>query len=155
MTRTVVEHDARSLPDDVEQLKTLVLDLLEHTRGLEHRLQLLLRQRFGPSAERIDPAQLKLFAMELLEAGAAEAAEPAPTTIPEHGRRNGRRKLPEDLPRIRVEHDLTEQMRACPCCGEQRRKIGEETSELLEYEPATMHVVEHVRMKYACRKCEG
>ncbi len=129
MTRTLVEHDARSLPDDVEQLKTLVLDLLEHTRGLEHRLQLLLRQRFGPSAERIDPDQLKLFAKEILEAGAAETAEPATTTIPEHARRNGRRKLPEDLPRIRVEHDLTEEKRACPCCGEQRRKIGEETSQ--------------------------
>ena len=155
MTRTVVEHDARSLPDDVPQLKTLVLDLLEHTRGLEHRLQLLLRQRFGPSAERIDPDQLKLFAKEILDAGAAEAAEPSTTTIPEHARRNGRRKLPADLPRIRVEHDLTEQDRACPGCGEPRRKIGAETSELLEYEPATMHVVEHVRMTYACPKCEG
>ena len=91
MTRTLVEHDARSLPDDVEQLKTLVLDLLEHSQDLEHRLQLLLRQRFGPSAERIDPDQLKLFAKEILEAGTAETAEPATTTIPQHARRNGRR----------------------------------------------------------------
>lgn len=154
MARTLVEHDARSLPDDVEQLKTLVLDLLEHTRDLEHRLQLLLRQRFGPSAERIDPGQLKLFAKEILDAGAEPEPEPS-TTIREHSRRNGRRTLPADLPRIRVEHDLADEERPCPCCGEPRTKIGAETSELLEYEPATVHVIEHVRMKYACPKCEG
>ncbi|MGE4104379.1 MAG: IS66 family transposase zinc-finger binding domain-containing protein, partial [Pirellulales bacterium] len=32
-----------------------------------------------------------------------------------------------------------------------RIKIGTETSEQLEYEPASLYVVEHVRFKYACR----
>jgi transposase len=75
--------------------------------------------------------------------------------VREHARRNGRRKLPDDLPRIRVEHDLEDDERPCPCCGDPRKKIGEETSEQLEYEPAKVHVIEHVRMKYACPTCEG
>jgi transposase len=36
-----------------------------------------------------------------------------------------------------------------------REKIGEETSEQLDYHPASLFVVEHVRPKYACRRCAG
>ena len=157
MTRMVTDLDAGTLPDDVDQLKELILELLQDKKHLEHRLQVLLRQRFGPSAEHLDASQLKLFAKQLLE---QDEQVPAPVPEPEtdvaaHSRRNGRRKLPVDLPRIRVEHDLPTEELACPCCGEQRRKIGEETSEQLEYEPAKVHVIEHVRMKYACKNCEG
>jgi transposase len=155
MTRTVNELDARTLPDDVDELKVLVLDLVQHTKHLEHRLQLLLRQRFGPSAERIDQNQLRLFAEEILDQKEEPETPATETTVREHSRRNGRRRLPSDLPRIRIEYDLSEQERECPCCGNQRKKIGEETSEQLEYEPAKMHVIEHVRMKYACKNCEG
>ncbi len=155
MIRTVTDLNSRTLPDDVDQLKELVLELLRNKAHLEHRLQVLLRQRFGPSAERIDVSQLQLFAKQILEEDEQESAAEPETTVHEHSRRNGRRKLPADLPRIRVEHDLPEEELACPCCGEQRRKIGEDTSEQLEYEPAKLHVIEHVRMKYACKKCEG
>ncbi len=54
-----------------------------------------------------------------------------------------------------MEHDLSDEERPCPCCGAPRTKIGEETSEHLEYEPPKMHVIEHVQIKYPCRKCEG
>jgi transposase len=33
-------------------------------------------------------------------------------------------------------------------------KIGEETSEQLDYRPASLFVTEHVRFKYACKACE-
>jgi len=34
-------------------------------------------------------------------------------------------------------------------------KIGEETSEQLDYPPASLFVIEHVRVKYACKACES
>ena len=34
-------------------------------------------------------------------------------------------------------------------------KIGEEMSEQLDYPPASLFVIEHVRCTYACRACEG
>jgi transposase len=34
-------------------------------------------------------------------------------------------------------------------------KIGEETSEQLDYQPAALFVTEHVRFTYACHACEG
>jgi transposase len=35
-----------------------------------------------------------------------------------------------------------------------REPIGREISEQLDYEPATLKVIEHVRLKYGCRVCE-
>ena len=40
-------------------------------------------------------------------------------------------------------------------CGAHLVKIGEETSEQLDYQPASLFVTEHVRFKYACQACEG
>ncbi len=42
----------------------------------------------------------------------------------------------------------------CPACGARLVKIGEETSEQLDYQPASLFVTEHVRFKYACKACE-
>jgi len=72
-----------------------------------------------------------------------------------HVRRGGgRNTLPDNLPRERVEHDLAEQDKACPGCSRLRERIGSETSEMLEFVPAVLKVIEHVRWKYACRGCQ-
>ncbi len=127
---------------------------------LQHRLDLLARQLFGRKAERVDPNQLKLAFEQVTEEGEApppfvdeapdEESEPRPKS---KRKRNGRLKLPEDLPRERHEiHPPSEDL-ACPC-GAERRKIGEEVTQLLDYEPASFKVVEHVRVKYACASCQ-
>jgi transposase len=160
--------DPAQLPDDPDVLRRMIIELLStlHERDrrvgqLEHRLDQLLRQLYGPRAERVDAAQLKLFAAELLaaqEQAAAEAAdtepEPAPTAPPGKRPGHGRRRLPENLRRERVEHELSQAERLCPCCGQDRTRIGEEVSEQLEYRPASMFVIEHVRAKYTCRHCQ-
>jgi transposase len=68
---------------------------------------------------------------------------------------HGRRPLPADLPRERRVHEVPPDQRACPGCGRDRVPIGEETSEQLDYRPASLFVVEHVRVKVACRHCQG
>src|SRR5688572_23174476 len=49
--------------------------------------------------------------------------------------RRGRRNLAafDQLPVIRKEHDLPEDQKPCPCCGEVRDRIGSETSWQIEY----------------------
>src|SRR5208282_2374704 len=71
--------------------------------------------------------------------------------------RRGRRNLAafENLPVIRREHDLPEEEKPCPCCGQMRRKIGEESSWQIEYIPGYFERIEHVRIKYACKHCEA
>lgn len=81
---------------------------------------------------------------------APESAPAASSTTNGHGRR----RIPKDLPRRTVIHDLPEDDKACPCCGETRHVIGRETSEQIEYVPASVIVIEHVRLKYGCRSCE-
>src|SRR5271165_5241865 len=78
---------ADPLPDDLETAHQLIRELLKtlaqqiHLNDkLQHQLEQLLRQRYGPKGERIDPAQLLLFAQEIL--AQAEPA-PTPTSTPE------------------------------------------------------------------------
>jgi transposase len=127
---------------------------------LEHRIQQLLKQLYGSRRERfIDPDQLLLFDEDDLKALAQEARdqEREEKQAVKTGKKrpgHGRGPLPEHLPREVVRHELPEQDRACPCCGEVRAEIGHESSEQLEYIPAVFKVLVHQRVKYACRKCQ-
>jgi transposase len=49
---------------------------------------------------------------------------------------------------------LSEEHKCCPECGEMRQRIGCETCAQLEFVPAMLKVIEHVRWKYACRSCQ-
>ena len=42
----------------------------------------------------------------------------------------------------------------CPGCGGSLRKLGEDVTETLEHVPAQWRVIQHVREKFACRKCQ-
>jgi transposase len=128
----------------------------------EQTIARLLRRLSGPKQERIDPNQLTLFDAEELEALVAELAAEAEASAEEAGssgrkrrrRGHGRRGLPKHLPREQRVYELPEADRACPCCGEMRQEIGRETSEQLEFIPASFKIIEHLRLKYACRHCE-
>lgn len=145
-----------------EQLSADVSEKAKTIADLTHRLDLLARQLFGRKAERVDPRQLEL-AFELAD----EDDGPPPPFVDEapdeetdskkrkrrKTKRNGRAELPADLPRERKEiHPPAEQLECA--CGCKRRKIGEEVTELLDYQPASFKVVEHARIKYACPRCE-
>lgn len=127
--------------------------------GLQQQLQYLLRRVFGRSAEKLDPKQLQLFETLLnqLAPPAPAPAEPefAATAAPTRSPGPGRRRLPASLPRQKIIHDLPEDEKPCPCCGQPRHIIGQEVSEQLDYVPAKLTVIEHVRLKYACPACEA
>lgn len=152
------------LPQDVglchaviEQLTQSNTDLTRKLAQVEHYLAQLLRQRYGPRSEKCDPAQLALFDAAAEESPAAGATKPAVAETPVRGhtrRGGGRNELPADLPRQRIEYPLPPEQLPCPCCGQERTKFGAEVSEQLEFVPASLLVIEHVRFKYACRHCQ-
>jgi len=161
-----VDH-AATLPDDPVVLQQMVLELLATLRNerhqneqLQHRLDLLLRRLYGPRTEHFDPNQ-PLLIPDAFDPLAPETSEltlpqPEPHTAPaKRARPHGRKALPKNLRRVPRVYELTEAERCCPECGECRAQIGAERSEQLDYEPATLFVVEHVRCTYACRHCEG
>jgi transposase len=150
----------RALPDDLPTLRAMVRELLDalaaarrENDSLRTRLDQLLRRLYGPKSEKVS--------------GPPPAGAPGGTAVPPTAddlpsgrpvarrRGHGRRTLPRDLPRRRVEHDIPEAEKLCPCCHGPRVRIGEEVSERLDYRPASVFVVEHVRPRYACRRCRG
>ena len=159
--------DVPTLPKDLVSCHAMIGQLLEILQNanrkistMEHQLQQLLRRLYGRSSEKIDPKQMALFA-EMLEQLQSQnpPAEPEPaaaaTSVAASGNGHGRRKLPADLPRQRVIHDLPEDEKPCPCCGRMRQVIGQDVSEQIDFVPAQVKVIEHVRLKYACKACEA
>jgi transposase len=117
-------------------------------------MDVLLRQKYGPRSERVDPNQLRIFAEEDDENVASAAPEVVPDSPAKPKRtwkRPGRQKLPEHLPRVPVVIELSEHERACPGCGGLRAHFDDEISEQLDYVPASLFVRRFVRRKYACR----
>ena len=158
--------DPKTLPEDPELLRQMLIETLdtleERDRRIEkllHQLEQLRRHRFGQKAERVDPDQLLLAFAELLKdvTKAPEPELPSTEEIASYKRKkkgHGRSPIPDDLPVERIEHALPETERGCKACGTEMAKIGEEVTRQLEYESATMRVIEHVRFKYACKGCE-
>jgi transposase len=129
-------------------------------------LAYLRRMKYGRSSERLEHAQLELVGGQVAQpvveppAGAesddglksnvtsldAERKKREPKTRP------GLRELPAHLPRRTVVHAP---LGACGCtaCGGGLREIGQDVSEVLDYEPGTFHVVRHVRPKLVCAGC--
>ena len=155
----IVERDAM-----IAQIKREAADAIE-TQRLKHEAEVaaILRRFYGPKSERFDPRQLLLFGLVIdsmpinqancldQDAVEQESGEPLKTRRIPH--KHGRAKLPESLPRISIEHDLSPEQKRCPCCGRERHRIGKEITEQLEYIPAGFKVLQHIRYKYACHSC--
>lgn len=129
------------------------------------RLKLLLaktrREQFGQTSERakrlLDQLELQLAEFEETAAEAEVMAEIAASTVDRPARPGGackpaRRPLPADLPRERIVYEAP---CACPRCGGPVRRLGEDVTETLECVPRRWKVVEHVREKVSCRRCEA
>ena len=132
-----------SQKSEIERMKLLILKL--------KRLQ------FGRKSEKIDRRieQLELRLEELEAAQAETAPEPGSALealLEPLRRKPARRELPAELPRETVVQDPAET--SCPDCGGALRKLGEDVSEILEYEPARFKVIRRVRPKLSCGCCD-
>jgi transposase len=112
--------------------------------------------QFGRSSEKLDRQieQLELLLEDLEEdLGRSEQTAPLPPAPADEAKaKPARRPLPDHLPREEIVHAAA---CACPSCGGELRRLGEDVTEILEYRPARFHVVRHVRPKFSCRLCEA
>src|SRR5512135_3570892 len=159
-----MSESAAPLPDDlalcheiIRQQADTIQESQRRIAQLEHQVEQLLRRQYGPRRESIDPDQLRLFTDDapegVVEGAPAEPSHDGDATPARRWKRRGRQRLPEHLPRKRVEYELAAEKLPCPDCGQLRVKIGEEVSEQLEYVPASLFVIQHARSQYACRSC--
>jgi transposase len=148
--------EQKNLPTDPKALQEMVLSLQSQVKNLTAEKQHLIEQfrlaqqrQFGASSES-HPAQGDLFNEAEAELDVVEEeVEPHLVTAK---KKPARQKLPTDLPRDVIVHDI--EHKTCDCCGNELHQMGEERSEKLEFVPAQVKVIEHVRLKYSCRACE-
>lgn len=158
--------DPNTLPKDIDVLQKIVLDLceqLQHESAEKDKYRSLLRELLDAQrnrkSEQLSKDQLALFE-ELWKASQPEEVSEEPAAAETEGepkppeapvkKRSGRQPLAQHLVRERIVHDLAEAEKHCHGCGKDLHLISEETSQRYEYIPATLKVIEDVRLKYAC-----
>jgi transposase len=52
-------------------------------------------------------------------------------------------------------HEVPTDELTCPDCGGRREAFGEQVREQLDYLPASLVVIQHIRPKYACKACQA
>lgn len=125
-------------------------------KKLEEYIRYMVQQRFGSSSEKVSPDQLGLGLFDEVELMAEDETPEAETTeVPAHKRKKKRTSIPAELPRTEVIHDLDDAEKVCPHDGTALRHFGDETSEQLDYVPAQMSVLHHIRRKYTCPCCNN
>lgn len=134
--------------EDTERQQLLAENarLKQENELLRQKLDLVLRKLFGKSSESLDPAQLEL----LLDAPPGKSSASAPTgdapaeaasSVDSSKRKPRRERIPDHLP-IVEETLLPEPVKACPDAW---RRIGQEHSDSLDYQPGRIFVRRLIR----------
>ena len=129
---------------------------------LKLELSYLRRMQYGRSSEKLEhDGQLELMDSGMAPMPAAnDPSAPDVAPIAEGGKkrseksRSSLRELPAHLPRQTVVHN-PEGGCNCAACGNGLREIGQDVSEVLDYEPGNFLVIRHVRPKLACGGCQS
>jgi len=148
--------------DPQARIATLERELAWAHLKIQSLTEQLRQQRvkfLGPRSETLSDLQLQLLAEEepgttLDEVEAEARRAPLPDVPPRQRRPHpGRRRLPENLPR--VEEIVAGAEQTCRQCGAATAVIGYDESEQLDVEPARYFVRVIKREKRACRCCEA
>src|SRR5699024_5965353 len=157
--QTQIEHQQQVLADKDALLSRKDKDLHHKTvtiDQLNHEIAVLRRFRFGKKSEQLSGVQLSLLE-EAVSADIAaieqelEALSPTAQRNPAPRSHPGRQRLPEALPRIDIHHEPHDITCSCGC---QRKRIGEDITEKLDYIPGVARVERHIRGKWACHQCD-
>ena len=178
-----MDVDLTNLPDDVTELHEIISSLKiqnekseqekkhfeersnhyeSDNRYLKEQVKLLKAYIYGKKNEKLTPEDVTqglLFneAEDGTDTDDTEEGKPeAVTTVKSYTRKKtGRKPLSDDLPREEVIHDLSEEERKCSCCGKERPCIGSDSTEELEFIPAKIVVLKHIKKKYGPCTCEA
>ena len=163
--------DANVLPDDPEQLKKMLLELQAVImkkdeelnekdaiyQELLERYNIKLANEYGKKSEKM-PGADEIFneaEVTLDEQDDQILTSATPEDETEKKVKPKRKPLPPELPRKDVIIDIDDTDKICGCCRNPLHKMGESSSESLEFVPAHIKVIKTIRPKYTCRHCEN
>ena len=162
--KTTLEHPTNQeekynkLATENAELKSQNAELKALIAYYENKLRLAQARRFGASSEKTqDPLQLTLDGFNEAEALANETAPEPEIEEITYKRKKQKGKRAEDLSQLPVEvieHELPEDERDCPKCGNTLHVMAHNTRNQLKIIPAKVVVEEHRQAVYSCRNCE-
>ena len=146
------------LPDDPAVLKQLVVQLLEELQ--KERAPASGWSTTPPAAEknlRQHEREVRSAAGRVVRCPARRGADcpehvrrrPPSSPTPKNRDRHGRGRIPDNIQREEVVHDLTDAEKAALGGAENLVELPSERSEQLDWRPSTLFVIVHVRKKYA------
>lgn len=167
-------RDRSLLPNDVEVLKDIIVyqwevidtlkaefqeyrqktdqiiaQLMKKIESLDQQVSALKRNRFGHRSEKQKKSKSSS------SSSPEEASQSKTHSKGANQNHPGRQPLPDHLERIPVEHDLKAEEKVCSECNALLSRIKNLVTEQLDIIPAQVIVKQHVRARYACRKCYG
>lgn len=154
LQRLLTERDAL-----IVNQESLIADQESRIESLSSENAKLKKALFGKKSEKLsreDLTQSLLFNEIEASAGLTDENEDVSrnnTTVRSHTRnKRGRKPLPSDLPRIVIEHDISDAEKTCHC-GCELKRIGEDSAEKLRIIPMKIEVERHIYYKYVCPGC--
>lgn len=146
----------------LDELSHEIARLNQENAALRQRVQLLTQRLFGRRSEKGGSViEQGVLPFEPAAAGPVQPAttdeSPQDATVeeaPPRRRHPGRRPLPAELPRECIEVVPPASARHCTLCDTAKVRIGADTTEELDYVPASFVIREYVRPKYACARCQ-
>jgi len=136
--------------------KAKILALENELNWLKEQVKLGQQRIFGRSSEKTENGQAEIIFNEEDSSELAELPTEEAETIHYIRRKPkqcGRKLDTSRLPCERQVHDLNETEKICSC-GSHLEKIGENTSDQIEHIREQLKRIEHVCIKYTCRKCK-
>jgi transposase len=169
----------RTLPEDISELKAMIADYDSIVKVKEHEIERVLcefddyrkkyelleqnyeylkKLYFGKKSEKLkydDEGQGRLFDEAEYIKSKPDIEEKEETIVKEYKRsKAGRKPIPDNIPREEIVLDVSSEEKKCPCCGNERPVIGNETSEQYDIIPAKVRVLKYVRPKYGPCSCD-
>lgn len=151
----LAELDADALRQLVQSLRGEVAFKQALIDKLTHENATLKRLKYAAKSEAYTAEQRSLLE-DVFDADLAAVdaelgqADPNRTAVKERNRPK-REPLPSNLPRREIRHEPA----STTCgCGKAMKRIGEEVSEKLDYQPGVFTVERHIRGKWACACCQ-
>lgn len=123
---------------------------------LRTKIQQLLHERYGNKSEKIPIEELPVIDEAVVtpeEVATIQEVEQEISVASYTRGRPKRKAIPKEFERETIIYDLPQEQQVCDC-GCQLHCIGEDTHEQLDYVPAKIKVLVHIRKKYGCRNCE-
>ena len=150
MNPASLQNQLRELREQVALLQEALEQSRRENTLLRQKLDALARRFFGKKSEQLNAAQLELLLSGLTEGNVelSEEKEPPARPAPRHARTHTRRiRTPDNLEVVRqvIEPEL---VKAEP---EHWKRIGQEVSRQLDYQPGKFFWQETVRPKYVRR----